>query len=612
MTGLRAKYSPRALTIHWKYMKNTAKFPERTRMRRRLPISKCGEVIAPRCSNVPKRSSMASAFHGASRSRICFWFVLFPIVLIAIFGHNCLQAQTPSTGALTGVTVDATGRILPDVMIELFNPRTVETQSTISDYEGRFGFVLLTPGVYEVRVGSEQSSPLIALATVHINVTEVVRLELRVQFKTAVHSIEVSAIAPSVQTESLALGKVVDEATVIALPLVTRNFAQIAGLSPGVTMGVLNAGELGLGGSALSQIASSNDGIFAHGARSYDNNFIVDGISVSDVQGSASGSGGIPIPNPDSIQEFKVQTSLYDAAYGRYGGANVSVVTKTGANVLHGSVFEYLRNEVLNANEFFLNRAHQERPVLKQNQFGAVVGGPIRDNRLFFFGSYQGTRQVNAIAAGQSRTACTASFIEPPLTDDRTSAALGEMFGGMSGVEGGTTINADGSNINPVALALLNRRLPDGSFLIPNPQTVDRTKQLVQQGFSVLSDPCRFNEDQFAANLDYVIRPNSKLSSRFFFADDHQRVTLPGNGVNPSSNIPGFPSPSKSAFRVFSLAHTYTLSSKTLNQSRFGFVRIHTDTQAQAAFHWSDIGVAEGEMSHNNELPSLVILGSIS
>jgi len=220
------------------------------------------------------------------------------------------------------------------------------------------------------------------------------------------------------------------------LPLVTRNFAQIASLSPGVSTGVYNAGELGLGGTALSQIAKSNDGIYVHGARSYDNNFELDGISVNDVQGSAAGSGGIPIPNPDIVQEFKVQTALYDATYGRYGGANTSLITKSGSNEFHGAVFEFFRNEALNANDFFLNRTNQERPVLKQNQFGFSFGGPIKKDRFLFFGSYQGTRQLNGLAAGQSRMACAASLIGPPLTDNRTPAELGRLFGGMSGAQG--------------------------------------------------------------------------------------------------------------------------------------------------------------------------------
>ena len=134
----------------------------------------------------------------------------------------------------------------------------------------------------------------------------------------------------------------------------------------------------------------------------------LDGISVSDVLGSGVISGGSPIPNPDALQEFKVQTGLYDAVFGRGTGANVSVITKQGSNDFHGSLFEFLRNEALNANDYFLNTTGQARPQLNQNQFGVALGGPIRRDRLLFFGSYQGTRQKNGLAAGQSRIACSA------------------------------------------------------------------------------------------------------------------------------------------------------------------------------------------------------------
>jgi hypothetical protein len=271
-------------------------------------------------------------------------------------------------------------------------------------------------------------------------------------------------------------------------------------------VGVFNAGELGLGETALPQIAKSNDGIYVHGARSYDNNFELDGISVSDVQGSSAGSGGIPIPNPDTIEEFKVQTGLYDAAFGRYAGANISVITKAGSNKYHGTVFEFLRNNVLNANEFFLNETHQQRPDLKQNQFGFTLGGPIKKEKLIFFGSYQGTRQINGLAAGQARTACTATLLTPPLTNDRSATALGKLFGGMKGELGGTAVNPDGSNINSAALALLNFKLPDGSFLIPTPQIIDRSKSLAVQGLSVFTEPCQFAESQVLANVDYDVQ----------------------------------------------------------------------------------------------------------
>ena len=537
------------------------------------------------------------------------WFVIAIAMLLATVGT---QGQTASTGALTGVTVDPSGAVLGGVTVRLSNDVMGTVESSISDNDGRFAFTLLSPGRYEV-AASIPSRDMLGNTTINVSVTETQDLELHLRLATVSQSTEVSAESITVQTDSSALGRVVNQTAIRELPLVTRNFAQVASLSPGVITGVYNAGELGVGGIALSQIASSNGGLFVHGARSYDNNFQLDGISVSDVQGSAAGSGGIPIPNPDSIQEFKVQTGLYDAAYGRYAGANVSLITKSGSSSFHGTIFEFLRNGFLNANDFFLNRAGQQRPVLNQNQFGVALGGPIRKEKLLFFSSYQGTRQVNGIAAGQSRMACTASMIGPPLTNDRTASAVGAMFGGRAGSNGGIAIKPDGSNINPVALALLNLRQPDGRFLIPSPEVLDRSKEPVEeQGFSAFSEPCHFDEDQVSVNLDYLATAKSKIWARFFLADDDQTVTFPGNGLNPTGNTPGFPSPGDTGFRVFSLAHSYAFNSAWINEARIGYARTSTSTEAETPFSWSDIGVAEGEMNRNNDLPSLKILGSVS
>jgi hypothetical protein len=413
------------------------------------------------------------------------------------------------------------------------------------------------------------------------------------------------------QTETSALGRLVGEGLIRDLPLVTRNLAQISSLSPGVISGVFNAGELGMGSTAQSQITRSNGGLYIHGARSYQNNWQLDGISVSDVQGTGSASGGVPLPNPDAVQEFKVQTGLYDASFGRYGGANISVVTKTGTNDYHGTVFEFLRNDALNANDFFLKRGNQPRPVLKQNQFGFSLGGPIKKDKLLFFGSYQGTRQINGVASGQARIACTATLNSPPLTNDRSAATLGNMFGGLRGAQGGVAVQPDGSNINSVALALLNFRLPDGSFLIPTPQVVDPSKVLVVQGFSAFSQPCRFGENQSSVNIDYVSSPKSRIAARFLHIDSNQNVSFPGGAVNMVGNIRGFGSPSDSTYVVFSLSNSYAFSSDTLNEARVGFVRARTATAASAPLKWSDVGVTAGPMNHAS-LPSLNILGSVS
>ena len=497
---------------------------------------------------------------------------LLTIAFFVLFSGQ-VRSQTASTGALTGLVLDPSGAALRGAVVVLTSQETGATDSATSNGEGDFSFLLLLPGDYEVKASKTGPVPLIASATANVRVTETAHLDLHLRLATVIQS--VSTEPTMLQTDSSSLGRVVNEAAVNGLPLVTRNFAQIASLSPGVVVGVLNAGELGLGGTALSQIAQSNDGIFVHGARSYDNNFQLDGISVSDVQGSAAGSGGIPIPNPDSIQEFKVQTGLYDAAYGRYAGANVSLITKAGSNAFHGTVFEFFRNEILNANDFFLNQTDQPRPVLKQNQFGFAFGGPIKKGKLIL-GSYQGTRQVNGLAAGQSRTACTASLNEPPLTNDRTAAALGKLFGGMPGAEGGTAVASDGSNINPAALALLNLKLADGSFLIPTPQTVDPTKSLSQQGFSVFTNPCHFTEDQFVTNVDYLASPASRIDVRLFVADDAQDVTFPETASTLQGTSAGFHLPAIQASE--SSGSPILTVSVTLGSTMCGLVRSALET----------------------------------
>jgi hypothetical protein len=499
-----------------------------------------GLLLFPRLSgllemNKGRRSRRFTARFGRN-------VALLALITICLGLGPGANGQTASTGALSGIVKGPSGTVLPGVSIQLTGDASGEVRSVSSDETGGFAFPLLPPGTYQLRVEKTDFEPL-QLSNLHITVTETLRVELRLQLPALHEQVEAVSEPLLIQTETSALGRVVSEGAVSGLPLVTRNFTQIVGLSTGVSVGVYNAGELGIGGTALSQIAKSNDGIFVYGARSYDNNFQLDGVSTSDVQGSASGSGGIPVPNPDTIEEFKVQTGLYDAVFGRYAGANISVITKTGSNDYHGTIFEFLRNNLLNANDFFLNETGQPRPDLKQNQFGFALGGPVVKDKLSVFGSYQGTRQVNGLAAGQARIACTATVSMPPLTNDRSAEALGRLFGGMSGALGGTAVNPDGSNINPVALALLNFKRPDGSYLIPTPQTVEPTKRFAQQGFSVFTAPCDFSEDQVLANADYVASSRSRFMGRFFLSDQSQTVTFPGNGLNPSGNIPGFPVP---------------------------------------------------------------------
>jgi hypothetical protein len=196
---------------------------------------------------------------------------------------------------------------------------------------------------------------------------------------------------------------------------------------------------------------------------------------------------GIAIPNPDSLQEFKIQTTNYGAGFGRDAGANVDVVTKTAGNSIHGSVWEFFRNDVLNANDTFLKIGGQKRAVMKQNQFGGTIGGPIMKDKMFFFGSYQGTRQVNGLASTSYPSNTLFS-----LTDDRSAAAIGAIAcpSGGSGAPfyGGPAVACAGSNINPVAWNLLRQKVANGTYLIPTPQRYT-TVSGIRVGQSTFSIP---------------------------------------------------------------------------------------------------------------------------
>ena len=559
-----------------------------------------------------ERSGHAKGLSPSVFAKLSFIYFcgFIPAVLFLVLGP-CCWSQTASTGALTGEVLDPSGRAIVHASVDATDPNTAVSRSIVTDDQGQFVLPLLPPGSYQLTVKKDGYSQGQSLR-VAIPVTETIRVSIPMNVAGITQKVEVHANVSQLQTDSMALGRLVDNRAIETLPLASRNFTQIVDLSPGVTSGVNNAGELGTGGSGMAQIGASNDGIFVHGSRSYDNAYEFDGVPVTDLQASSNASGGIPIPNPDAIQEFKVQTGLYDAPFGEHAGASVSLVTKSGTNSIHGSLFEFFRNNVLNANDYFLKSAGQARPDLKQNQFGFAIGGPIRRDRIYYFGSYQGTRQINGLASGQVRIGCIAEVNLPPLTDDRSAQALGAMFAGTSGTFGGVAVKADGSNINPVALDILNFKLPNGSYLIPTPQIINPSLPLASQGSSTISTPCHFDEDQYLANLDVDLPQNSRLSIRSMWADDTMNISFPGNANTGTGNISGFASNIDNHFRVVSLSWVQLLKPQLLNESRFGYTNTLGSSTAHAPFAWSDIGVAAGSMNNANELPSLGIVGSIN
>ncbi len=491
--------------------------------------------------------------------------------LLLVAGAGVLKAQSSDTGAIAGRISDPSGALVPNVTVTVVNEDTGLTRVVKSNAVGRYRAPLLPPGHYAVQVKAPKFEQ-VNLKPVPVIVTETAVVDIKLQLGATATQVTVSATPTLLQTENPALGRAVGSQMITALPLANRNFTQILALSPGVTVQLPNAGALG----------RDNQNVAANGARTTANNFQFNGIDANNIsENSASGYGpevGVAVPAPDTIAEFKVQTGLYDAAYGRSSGANVDFVSRSGTDEFHGEAWEFFRNDALNANDFFLNRNGQPRPVMKQNQLGFALGGPIQRRRTFFFISYQGSIQRD----GESKRSLQNSFL-PPLTNDRSAAALGRLFGGQSGLFGGTAVASDGSNINPAALALLNFKFPNGQYAIPNPQVILPNGL----GASTFSSPAKFREDQFSLNLDRSFAAQNQVAARFFYSRD--RVSTPFTPFGATLLGWGENETDKNAMLV--LSDTHTFSSTLVNVARFGYVRFDGAQFTDSPIKNADLGI---------------------
>src|SRR5712691_11955097 len=273
------------------------------------------------------------------------------LLVISAFAFCSLPmyGQTANTGAIAGSVSDPSGAPVAGAAVVINSEATGEERDLTTDAEGNFAVPLLTPGNYDLTVRAPGFEPLV-LKSVRVQITEVSRLKIQLTISGAKEQITVSAKPPLLQTENATLGRVIDRETVEELPLVNRNFTEILGLTAGTNTDIVDATQLGAGSQEIR----------ANGARSGDNNFMLNGVDANSYSSNLTevtpfGGAGIAIPAPDTIQEFKVQTSLYDAQYGRGGSTNVNMETRSGTADLHGNVYYFSRNEALDANNFFAN-----------------------------------------------------------------------------------------------------------------------------------------------------------------------------------------------------------------------------------------------------------------
>ncbi len=537
-----------------------------------VPLNIMDDVYGPTC-----------AIGRIESGRKVLFTLALGLCLICLLCANHALAQ--STGAVRGIVKDASGAVLPNATVVLTNPDTARKVQTTTTAVGAYSFTFVPAGKYRltVDVAGFQS---FERDNITVDVDGVAVIDATLKMGTTSQSIVVTGAPLQLQTTTSSLGTVVDNAMMKSIPLSSRNFTQILTLSPGVTANVVDAGALGRNSVNIS----------ANGGRPWDNNIVLNGMDADNPMSQgfddAPDKTGTPVPSPDAIEEFKVQTGLYDAEFGKEGGGTVNIITKSGTNQFHGSAFEFFRNTALDANGYFQKATGSKKPVFRQNQFGGTLGGPVIKNRVFFFGSYQGTRQADAISSTSNKT----TFL--PVLGDRTAQTLGRLYGGQTGVFGGVPIAANGSNINPVALALINAKLPNGQYAIPAPQVLKTTTV----GYSSLSAPAIFNENQFIANGDVTISDKQSLSFKSLYSRDPEDLPF-----QTSTNVLGFGENDYHSNLNLALSDTYTVTPTMVNQLRIGYSRNFVNQVPVNPFSASSLGMTPP--TQLNGTPSFLISG---
>src|SRR6201998_4592412 len=486
-------------------------------------------------------------------------FVVLMVVALALavsaFG------QGGGTGAITGTVQDASGAVLATAGGRITNQETdVLERSVQTGPDGTFTAPLLPVGTYSVSIqasGFAQGK----FDNIAVRVTETTRMIAKLSPEAVQQKVEVQAEVQTVDTSDAPTGQAIESNTIRSLPLATQNFQQLLTLSSGAQNELNKATQLGRGDVRIQ----------VNGQREDNNNYSIEGVSVTDY--NVAELTNTPLPNPDVVQQFKVQTSLYDASQGRNGGGNINAILKTGTDQFHGDVYEFFRNTVLDANEYFLKQTGSPRPVIQQNIFGGSLGGPvIPGGKLgFFFVNYQGTRQ----RSGDSPGTLISTFIPYVPAADRGAAGAANLAADF-GVP----------SADPVAVSLLGFQssqfgAPANGYLFPLPNVPAGTTpgSLVQ--FTV-SKPGKFTDDQFTANWDKEFN-NSKdsLAARFFFSDSQQNIPFGAGGLQASlggaaaQTDLNFPYELPVHDRVFVISETHVFNPRLVNDFRFRLVHIH-------------------------------------
>jgi hypothetical protein len=490
-------------------------------------------------------------------------------------------------GRLLGTVTDPHATPVPGAKVTVTEMATGAQQTVITDGRGSYSFQNLPVGPYDLQVDAAGFQPLRRTGVV-MDVDSKVVVDVALVIGERKESITVSDSATHVETVDTQMGEVISGNQITAVPLNGRSYTDLLALQSGVVPVTSLTADTSqdVGVSALSPSGGLNPGtISINGQREFANSFVLNG---SDVEEDVN-MGAAIIPNLDSIAEFRILTSNFDAEYGEFSGGQIEVVTKSGTNAFHGNAFEFLRNTDLDARNYF----SPTRGQFDQNQFGGTFGGPIRKNKFFFFADYQGTRLIQGLDTGQipvpsvqdragNLTDLASSFVtvdqngkQVPTTvsGDYWASQLAQKLG--YGVTTGEPYYFPGCT-SRAQCVLPNARIPQSAWsapatnllkYIPAPNNANGT-------FSTSSSNETLRDDKGAYRLDGATRWGT-LSAYYFLDDWSQNNPYPV--AQGGASVPGFNALNSGRAQLLALGDTKTLGSTAVNEFHFSFMRDWTD-----------------------------------
>ncbi len=482
-------------------------------------------------------------------------------VAIAFIGTSIAWAAI--TGSISGVVTDPTGQVVRGVTVVATSISTNVQHTTVTDSEGFYSFPTLNVDIYNV-TASEPGFRNFLETAVKIDTNSAVRIDIKLELGAVSNTVTVKSDVLQVETQSSQMGVVIEGSKIVSMPLNGRSYIDLLALQPGISP---YTGDSTTGGVGTLSI---------NGGRPNSNAFMING---ADAEEKLQNGAGI-IPNLDSIAEFRVVTNNFNAEFGNYSGGQVVVVTKSGANQYHGDVFDFLRNTDLDAKNYFSSN----RGAFIQNQFGGTIGGPIKRNKSFFFGDYQGTKQT----IGQ------AVFFPVPSVTDRSgdltdqSAALLESdpANGGQGVVGtywanilserlGYSVTAGEPYYTQGCTATTDCVFPNA--IIPqaawSPVAMNTLKYIPspnvpgQNAFETSAFAGTLSENKGGIRVDMNTRFGSLFG--YYFTDRTNSINPYGGG-----NVPGFASANMGLSELVNVGLTTNLNTSTVNDARLVYLRL--------------------------------------